>query len=188
MPSAPVPPRGEISFGVAPDFGAGLPCLGGTPVTFTSQPLPVPPPAIPVGTLNAASSLFDSPQPGTLRYRGTLRLTFEVHYQLVFILTTDTSVALPPPIGAPLPFRPLLAVLLHNDQPVNSSASAEELGEFTSIQQGLENVATFNGHALLSLEPNDTLEIGMLDILTSDVGTLTDSGCINALSVMATVA
>ncbi len=196
MPDPTVPASiaaAEIAAGTTPDWTAGLPCLGAPSITFTSTAINGPPSSagstttpIPIGTLSPnGSRLFDSPRPGVLRYIGKQSAQFRVSYQVIVTLTTDTSVPLPAPVNAALAFRVILTVLLVNSQPVNNSAATEELGNFTGLTGGFENVSTFNGQALLTLNPKDELEIGVTDIIAGFVGQTEDSACVNALSLQA---
>ncbi len=186
-------PAAEISSGTVPDWTAGLPCLGAPSIAFTSTANSGPPSSngssttpIAIGSLSPnGSKLFDSPRPGTLRYIGKQSAQFRVSFQVILTLTTDTSIPLPAPVSAPLAFRVILTVLLVNGAPVNSSAATEELGDFTGLTDGFENVSTFNGQALLTLNPKDEVAIGVTDILAGFVGQTDDSACVNALSLQA---
>jgi hypothetical protein len=123
-----------------------------------------------VGTLDAENSnLFTNPSPGTLQYVGTAPLRFRVSYALSAVWLSATG-----GVTASL----FLSNLILNSDNVLSTL------QLMSLDIGAEGDIAFTGSSdtLLTLQPGDTLQIGLAAFTPGSTYSMLVSG----LSIVAT--
>src|SRR6266542_1099915 len=104
---------------------------------------------VPVGVLDPASNLFDSPSPGVLRYIGDSPLRVRASYSITFLWDTGPSVQ-----------TAFFSILIVNGENVGETIQGLAL----STSAGF-TVFSESSDALLVLQPGDELQVGVAGIV-----------------------
>jgi hypothetical protein len=185
---------GELTFAILPNFALfGIePCLGAPSFTFTTTDMPAPltGPVLAGVVLNPASSpQFTELVPGVLQYNGpTAR--FEVSFSVTLQFVTTDAV-----FGAPGAAGVISALICKNGVAIQSSADTAIMEPITG-EEPADSEHTFQGQALVTLNPGDTLNICVAELLNASnnwpppgapasPANPTDTVCVYQLSLLA---